>query len=136
MKRSGMPVRIALLALSLAAIAWLGVSWSNARVADDVQAVLELDEPPPAQVDQALADVERIDRLNPDRSQPLAMRAVLHLRAGELDRAVADVEELVRIEPENAQAWELLAAFTQESDPERSAAARERVRELSPIDPR
>jgi predicted Zn-dependent protease len=129
---SRLPTRVAVVAVALCAIAWLGVSWSNARVAGGVQAVIEQRNPPRPQVDQALRDVDRTQRLNPDRAEALSLRAVLYVRAGQLDRAAAEVEKLIRIEPESADAWQLLAAFTQQSDPKRSAEARERGRELNP----
>jgi predicted Zn-dependent protease len=124
--------RVALIALALPVAAWLALSYHNAKLVADANAVVQQKKPPRPQVERALRELDRAGRLNPDRSLPQAVRVVLYLRVGRLDLARFDLEKLLRDEPENAEAWLLLASLSQESDPARAAQARARLRELSP----
>jgi predicted Zn-dependent protease len=129
-----MVARIAVFALAMIAVAWLGLSYRNSRLEHDAQLVAVQKAPPRAQIDRALSDLRSAEALNPDHSTGDATRVALHVRAGRLDLARADLERLVDREPENAEAWVLLASLTQRSDPARSAQARARLRQLNPYE--
>jgi tetratricopeptide (TPR) repeat protein len=124
--------RAAVVALALPAIAWLALSYRNAGIELHAQSLVAQQSPPRSEVDRALRDLDRADRLNPDQAERRALRFGLHVRGGRLDLARADLEELLRREPANAEAWLLLASLTRESDPGRSAQARARLRALNP----
>lgn len=124
--------RVVLVALGVLAIAWLGLSIHNARLTDRVREVAENPNPAATDVRQALRDLDRADRLNPDRAEGLAYEAVLRVRTNDLRGAVTTLEELARREPENPEAWLLLSALTRESDPARSAEAKARLDALDP----
>jgi predicted Zn-dependent protease len=125
-------VRAALIALALPVAAWLALGYDNAKLVGDANAVTQQKKLPRPQVERALRQLDRSERLNPDRSLPQAVRVVLYVRVGRLDLARSGLEKLLRDEPESADAWLLLASLTARSDPARSAQARARLRELAP----
>jgi predicted Zn-dependent protease len=123
----------ALLALvAVCVIAWMALSFRNDRLVQSAEEVSARPAPAAAEVQDALADLDRAATLSFDRGTIAGLEAALHVREGRLDRAAAAAEGLVREEPENADGWALLAAFTRESDPARSAEARAKLRELDP----
>ena len=127
-----MIARVVLVAVSLPVLLWLALSWSNARIVTDNEKLVERQKITAAEADNAQRELDDAERLNPSRSDVLALRFGVEARAGRLDRARAALEEMVREEPEHAEVWLLLASLTRESDPERSAQARARLRELDP----
>ena len=122
--------RAVLLAVALAAMAWLAVSWRDTRLFDDAARTANDPRATPAERRAALDDAERSKLLNPDRTGADVVRAALETRLGRPGEAQRILEQVVRREPENANAWLLLREFTRESDPRLSARAERRVREL------
>jgi len=134
-RRGSVVARAAVVVVALPVIAWLGLSYRNAQLVEDAGAVADQQAPPAADVQRALRDLDRSEKLNPDRSEGQALKVVLDVRAKRFDLARADLEALVRREPKNAEAWLLLASLTRQSDPARSAQAREQLRRLNPLKP-
>ena len=125
--------RAAVLLVAVVAIAWLALSLGHARTVDRVRAVAADPHPAPAKIEAALHDALAHRALDPDRAESLLYAAVLQIRAGRLAEARALLERVVRSEPDTAQAWLLLARLTEQDDPQRSAQAQARLRELDPL---
>jgi tetratricopeptide (TPR) repeat protein len=79
----------------------------------------------------ALRHVEQVIRRGSGQAQPIALRALLHLDAGDIELARRDLERAVRIAP-NAGILRLDAARVAEmsGDAEGAATHRERARQL------
>ena len=128
-----MTVRIALGAVAVAALLWLGAGLRSAQlqdrageVAGDRRKALE------PRVQEAFALLQRSRRFNPD-ARPLLFQAYLLLFIeARREQGVRLIERVIRREPENHLAWLLLARATARSDPRKAAAARARLRRLSP----
>lgn len=123
-----MIVRAALVALAVAAVAWLAAGIDASRAQDDLgRLVATTAEPDRADLARADELRRRAERYVPGR-RPSLLEATLRARA---DRAGAArlLEDVVANEPDNAEAWLLLARAT---DPPRSERAMARVRELAP----
>jgi predicted Zn-dependent protease len=122
--------RVALAAIALLALAYLSVGLRNAVLAERGERLAALEDPTPAQVDEAEDLLERARLLDPD-TRPLLVEGRL-LAAHGRDEGRALLERAVEREPDNVLAWSVLADATREADPVRSRAARARMRELSP----
>jgi predicted Zn-dependent protease len=125
--------RTAVLIVAVLAIAWLGVSYDNARLIHHAQVAAGDRKATPAQIEAALADVRGAHTLDPSRTESLSYAAALEIRAGRLDEARKIYEDIVRREPDTAEAWAVLSKLTQRSDPARSAQALAQVRRLDPL---
>jgi len=127
-----MAVRIAVVAVALAAAAWLGVA-ARSFSAQDRIAKLALAERTPTRADlvTARALLPQAKRLNPDARLEQSL-GVLEFRAGEEAAAVATFRALTRREPRNAELWSLLARVARDYDPALSARAARRAATLSP----
>ncbi len=102
--------RVVVVVVAALAVAWLAVSYGNARVIRHAQV--------------AAAD---------PHASPAAIEAALEIRAGRLDDARRVYEEIVRREPDTPEAWLVLSKLTAKSDPARSAQALAQVRRLDPL---
>jgi hypothetical protein len=129
-----MPARVLLAVLSVAAIAWLGVSLRGYDLYERGERLAFAPGGGQAPVEEAARLLEDSRFLNPD-TRPLLTKGALLVARGEgraPEEGVALIEEAVRREPDNVVAWAVLASATRRLDPERSRAARARADELSP----
>jgi predicted Zn-dependent protease len=126
--------RALVVSVAALAIAWLAVSYANARLIRDAQVVAANRAATPAQLESALTDVRDAGTLDPGSgAEALSYEASLEIKLGRLGNAVRDLEELVRREPDTAEAWFLIAELTRKSDPARSARARAELHRLDPL---
>jgi predicted Zn-dependent protease len=124
-------VRVALLALATAAVAWLAVGLAASRAQDELRDLVQATERPTA-ADLARADeLRRAAERTPGR-RPALMEATLRLKGDDAAGAARLLEQVVRGEPDNGEAWLLLARASEERDPARAQEAMARVRELAP----
>jgi cytochrome c-type biogenesis protein CcmH/NrfG len=125
--------RAALVAVAVAAIAWLALGYADALRIRSVQKIVANPHATPEQLESALADARGTRALDPGTgAEALSYVASLELRLGHSDAAVAALNDIVRREPDTAEAWFLLAKLTRTSDPARSAEARARLERLDP----
>ena len=124
--------RVVMVLVAALAIAWLAVSYSDARLLAHGKSVLASQHPSPAEVESALSDVRHADKLA-DATEPLSFAAALEIRAGRLDAARQIYEQIVRREPEGAEAWLVLSQLSAKSDPARAAYARAQADRLDPL---
>ena len=124
--------RAAIVVVAVLAIAWLAVSYSDARLIRDVQIVAANPHATPAQVDAALREARKPHTLDPNRTESLSYAAVLEIRRNHLAEARALLEEVVRREPDAAEPYLLLEELTRTSDPALSARARAELHRLDP----
>jgi hypothetical protein len=123
-----------LLALgAVAAAVWLGVSFSGQRALERADPVAQRADATRAELQEAVRQTERAERLRPADTAPAITRAPLLSRLGRQREAVAELDDVLRREPENLDAVFALTVLTFRSDPERSARARERLGELDPV---
>jgi predicted Zn-dependent protease len=122
--------RVALAAIALLALAYLTIGLRNVVLAERGERLAALEDPTPAQVDEAEDLLERARLLDPD-TRPLLVEGSLLAGHGR-DGGRALLERAVEREPDNVLAWSVLADATREADPARSRAARARMRKLSP----
>jgi predicted Zn-dependent protease len=126
--------RAAMLVAAAVAIAWLGVSYRDARLIRHAQVVAANPKATPPQFESALADARDATTLDPGTgAESLSYQASLEIRFGRPADGLRHLEELVRREPDTAEAWFLIAQLTQKRDPARSAEARARLHELDPL---
>jgi predicted Zn-dependent protease len=132
-----MAQRIALALVAILAVAWLAVSYRDARLHARGSELARL---PAEQLDAATVResddlLRRARLLNPDRTLAYD-RAVLMLRAGRRDEGIERLERYLRAEPEHREAWGIYAVATAEVRPEASRRALRRYRELGPAEAR
>jgi predicted Zn-dependent protease len=120
-------VRVAIVLVALAAVAWLGVGLSASRAQEDLAHLVATTADPDRADYERAADLRRRAERTPGR-RPTLLEATLHMKGDDRAGAARLLERLVEDEPDNAEAWLLLS---QASD-EREAQARARVRELAP----
>jgi predicted Zn-dependent protease len=126
--------RVAVAAVALVALAWLGVMERDVRLeARGIDAARRLSDP--GSFARAEADLRGARRLNPDTG-PDFSRALLYQAAGRSQRAAALVEDIVRREPDNRLAWGLLRAIARDRDPATAARALAEQRRLDPVNAR
>jgi tetratricopeptide (TPR) repeat protein len=124
--------RVATLLVAAAALAWLAVSYRDARLIAHGKSVLAKQHLSRAEVESALTDVRRADTWA-DGTESLSFAAALEIRAGRLDAARQIYEQIVRREPEGAEAWLVLSQLSAKSDPARAAYARKQADRLDPV---
>lgn len=124
--------RIALVVIAVPVIAWLSVSYDNARRINHASIVAAAPHPSRAEIDATLRDVRGAHHLA-DPTDSLSYQAALEIRAGRLGAARALYEQIVRREPDIAEAWLVLSELTRTSDPALSAQAAAQVRRLDPL---
>jgi cytochrome c-type biogenesis protein CcmH/NrfG len=125
--------RALVLVVAALAIAWLAVSYGNARSIRHAQVAAADPHASPAEIESALRDVRSAHTLDPSRTESLSYVAALEIRAGRLDEAARVYEDIVRREPDTAEAWFVLSRLTQKSDPARSAQALAQAKRLDPL---
>jgi hypothetical protein len=125
--------RAALVAVAVVAIAWLALSYEEARVIRNAQIVSADQRATPGRLAAVRTDLLRSRILDPNRTEELSYAAVLELRLHHLGAGRRLLEEVVRREPDFAEPYLLLAALTRTTDPARSAAARARLKQLDPL---
>jgi predicted Zn-dependent protease len=124
-------LRAALIAAAAVAVAWLAIGIAGSRSQEELRhLVSETERPTVAQI--ARADELRRAAERTQGSRPALMEATLRMKGGDTAGARRVLEDVVHDEPDNGEAWLLLARATEDSDPARSDAAMERVRELAP----
>ena len=125
--------RVVVVVVALLAIAWLGVSYGNARSIRHAQVAAADPHASPSEIESALRDVRSAHTLDPSQTEALSYVAALEIRAGRLDEAARVYEDIVRREPDTAEAWFVLSRLTQKSDPARSAQALAQAKRLDPL---
>ena len=127
-----MAARVAVAAVAVAALAWLGVLERDVRLqARGVRAAQQLAVPGNAARAEAAFRDARL--LNPDTT-PDVLRAYLYQGRGQPARAAALISGVVRREPDNLAAWAVLYNLTRASDPptaQRALSARARLDPLA-----
>jgi predicted Zn-dependent protease len=125
--------RIALLLISIAAVAWLASAYPGTRAEQQARGIQPAagGRLTQAQVARSIDLLEKARRARPD-GEVVPKLAGLELTAGRPERAVALLRPLVRSEPENLPAWTALAFALQRSDPAAARAAQARRRALAP----
>ena len=125
--------RIVVLVVSLLAIAWLAVSYGNARTIRHAQIAAADPHAGRAELEAALKDAQESRPLDPSNdAESLSYQASLERRLARTTDALRDLERLVKLEPDTAEAWFLIAELTRESDPARSAEAEAQLHRLDP----
>jgi predicted Zn-dependent protease len=125
--------RIALLLVSLAAVAWLASAYPGTRAEEQAKPIQPAagGRLTQAQIARSIDLLEKARRARPD-GEVVPKLAGLELTAGRPGPAVAQLRRLVRSEPENLPAWTALAFALQRSDPAAAKAALARRRALAP----
>jgi predicted Zn-dependent protease len=124
-------IRIALVALAAAAVAWLALGLDASRAQDELRALVTDTERPTREQIARATELRRSAERTPGTRAAL-MEATLRLKGDDTAGARRLLEQVVEDEPDNGEAWLLLARATEQSDPARSEAAMARVRELAP----
>jgi hypothetical protein len=124
-------MRVVVLLVALPVIAWLAVSYSNARLLADAGEVMKKQHVTPAEVQSALAGVRDAHVLT-DKTEALSFEAALEIYAGRLDVARRIYEQIVRREPEGVEAWRVLSHLSEMTDPALAAEAKEQANRLDP----
>jgi hypothetical protein len=125
-------VRGAVVLLAVVVAAWLAVSFRNARLEADGQAVATRaqQEPIPAsEVEQARDDLRSAGRLSPDQA-PRVVEGGLLLASGHRGEAAALARQAVADEPDNVDAWFL--AFASARDRAEAIRAKGQILRLNP----
>lgn len=128
--RTAVPARVALVAVAIAAIAFLGVGLRAALPQAEGRelASADLDQ---KRYREALELFRDAQRMNPDTDADLLEGGLL-LAGGSPRRAARVIERVTREEPLNSKAWALLAAAAREFDPALAREARGRLRLVKP----
>jgi tetratricopeptide (TPR) repeat protein len=122
--------RVVVAVVAVAVLGWLAVMERSTRLqAEGIAATAR------QQWDRAEDDFRAARLLNPDVAPDLR-RSFVYQASSRPDRALAVLEDVVRREPDNRAAWGVIEEFTRELDPARSAAAREQLRRLDPLNAR
>jgi predicted Zn-dependent protease len=132
-----MVARVAVVAVAVLALAWLGVNLRGYDRFESGQRLALAPNATDASARQAAQLLEDARFLNPDTRPMVAKGALLVTRGGAgVKEGRALLEEAVRKEPDSVLAWGVLASATRRLDPQRSRQARARALELSPPVPR
>jgi predicted Zn-dependent protease len=125
-------VRVGLVVLAAAAIAWLGAGVAASHAQDDLgRLVATTAHPDRADLARAAALRRDAERRVPGR-RPSLLEATLLLQARDHAAAARLLEDVLADEPDNAEAWLLLAQADRDRDPARARHAMARVRALAP----
>jgi predicted Zn-dependent protease len=128
-----MVARVAVVAVAVLALAWLGVNLRGYDRFESGQRLALAPNATDASARQAAQLLEDARFLNPDTRPMIARGALLVGRGGAgVKEGRALLEEAVRKEPDSVLAWAVLASATRRLDPQRSRQARARALELSP----
>jgi predicted Zn-dependent protease len=125
-------VRIGLVAVAAAAVAWLGLGLRASRL--EARGIALAKAKP--DLSASLKTLKDAEANNAD-SQPVLLQGELLLFAGQPGRAITPLMEVVRREPDNFEAWRLLAqAAASTGNRVLQASAQRRAVALSPPVPR
>jgi hypothetical protein len=128
-----MALRLVLVAVSVLALAWLGVLLRDHEVGEAAVSTFEEKEMlSTAEVNTQIDRLEDAERLSPDSSWQF--QRGYNLIGPDPKRAVRELEALVRAEPENLQAWAALLAARRVAEGRGSPAALARIRQLDPLE--
>ena len=136
-----MIVRVAIVAVALAAAGWFATSLQSERLHSQATDklgsssgsgfALLMRSATPGNLRESADLLERSRKWAPLQA-PVILEAELMTFSGRRQRGVDLLEQLLDREPENADAWAALATILAPTEPARAAAARRRFRELSP----
>ncbi len=125
-------IRIGVVLLAAAAVAWLALSVQSTRAENELsELVAQENVPGPDELARGAELRETAERFVSGR-RPSMIEATLRVQGNDRAGAIALLEEVVADEPENGEAWLLLARAAEEPDPELAERAMARVRELAP----
>ena len=128
--------RVALLAVSLAAAGWFGLSAHEAHDEQAAEALVSrLSALTPAQLDRAHKLLDGASVIDPD-SHVDVLRAELALHRHRLGEARRILDGVVAREPKAIEAWAAEADALRRADPVAARRARARVLRLAPPVPR
>jgi predicted Zn-dependent protease len=125
-------VRVVLVVLAAAAIAWLATGVAASRAQDELRDLVNDTERPTAEQIRRAHELRREAERGTPGQRAALIEATLLLKGDDAAGARRVLEQAVRAEPENAEAWLLLARATEDDDPARSEQARARVHALAP----
>jgi hypothetical protein len=120
--------RIAVVAVSVVVLAWLGVRERDVRVQS--RALAESGQAP---ISKAYRDFRRARFLNPDTA-PDVLLGLLDSVHSQRARGIARLEDVVRREPENLFAWGQLYKIAQGHDRAATQRALAALARLDPLD--
>ena len=127
-----MVARLALLAVAVLTLGWLGVLYRDHRIIDDVSPGLIGDSSlSNSEFEREARRLERADLLNPDPTWRLNLALALLERNPR--RAVRELEGVVDDEPDNVTAWKILRVAARRVDPRLAAQAQAEVERLDPL---
>jgi predicted Zn-dependent protease len=121
---TGAAPRVAVAALAVVLVAWLGVMERDHRLFTRGNGA--------ATFRAADSDLRAARLLNPD-SGPDLIRAIRLQRAGRWQQALATVEPVLRREPDNLYAWNTLGTVARGHDPAAFLRAQAAARRLDPL---
>jgi hypothetical protein len=120
--------RVALAAVAVVVLVWLGVMERDSRL--QTRAVAEAGTPP---ISKALRDIRAARFLNPDTA-PDTLLGLLYAVHGQRPRGIATLEHVVRREPDNLFAQGQLYSISRGHDDAVAARALAALRRLDPLD--
>jgi hypothetical protein len=130
---AAMTARIALAAVAVIVLMWVGVALRNAIVLEDAGNVIFRAEPRSrAEVDRSLSRIKSSEFLNPDPTGKIA-RARFLLLDDRPREALRLVDQVVADEPDNLAAWSIVYVAAREVDPARARQAVVAITRLDPV---
>lgn len=125
-------LRAGIVALAVAAIAWLVLGIAASHAQDDLARLVAVTKHPTAAQIARAVDLRRdAEQWVPGR-RPSLLEATLRLKGGDAPGAARLLTDVVRDEPENGEAWLLLSQAARDRDPALAERASARVRALAP----
>jgi hypothetical protein len=127
-----MLARVALLAVAVLVLGWVGVLYRDQRIVDEVSPGLIGD--PSLSTQGFDRDARRLDRaalLNPDPTWRINLALALLER--DPRRSVRELERVVAGEPDNVTAWKVLRVAARRVDRRLAARAQREVELLDPL---
>jgi tetratricopeptide (TPR) repeat protein len=128
--------RTLLMAIALAALAWLAMGLHDARRLESARVAANRPDASRHTRDRALAGIRRAGLLDPAPADRLTAAGILQIELGRRDQARRTFERLVAIEPDTVGAWAIVADLSRRSHPERTRQAIAHVRALDPVNSR
>lgn len=127
-----MLARLLLVALSILALAWIGVLLRDQEVGKaTLDRLVTQRDLAPAGYAREMQRFEAAELLNPDSTWRL-YEGIYSVNVSR-SRAAEVLEELLQDEPDNVEGWTALMLITNDFDENRSAEARAAIRRLDPL---